>query len=289
MAAYGINAGDVASAIRRENIDLPAGRVGQPPAVPGQAFDMPDRRAGPALRAGAIRRHHCEGGPGPARSDGCCRGRVARAGPLGIAQSAGSQSSPRQHGNRQLAESAYGAGQPEGQCQHGGRQRNHQRGHGRRPLGRRVDRRRCQYRRRRHDRRRGHGDRRGDHRRRPVRQYGRHGHNPRQRSGRAARPAAPSAAGTTGEITGLSINNQTTAVLSAGGVIPGTTLAGGPPRPSVGIVRLRDVARVEMGAENYRQAVHLRRAPVGRRGRVSTSGNQCLGHRHPRASEDGWN
>ena len=60
--------------------------------------------------------------------------------------------------------------------------------------------------------------------------------------------------GTSGEITGLSINNQTTAVVSAGGAIPGTTLAGGPPKPSVGIVRLRNVGRVEMGAQNYRQA-----------------------------------
>ena len=41
LAAYGINAGDVAEAIRRENIDLPAGRVGQPPAVAGRAFDLP--------------------------------------------------------------------------------------------------------------------------------------------------------------------------------------------------------------------------------------------------------
>ena len=41
MAAYGINAGDVASAIGRENIDLPAGRIGQPPAMREQAFDVP--------------------------------------------------------------------------------------------------------------------------------------------------------------------------------------------------------------------------------------------------------
>ena len=60
--------------------------------------------------------------------------------------------------------------------------------------------------------------------------------------------------GASGEITGLAINNQTTAVVSAGGAIPGTTLAGGPPKPSVGIVRLRNVGRVEMGAQNYRQA-----------------------------------
>jgi hypothetical protein len=42
------------------------------------------------------------------------------------------------------------------------------------------------------------------------------------------------------QITDLSINNQTTVISSAGGVIPGTVLAGGSPRPSVGIVRMRD-------------------------------------------------
>ena len=41
MAAYAINAGDVASAIRNQNLDLPAGRIGQPPGERGQAFDVP--------------------------------------------------------------------------------------------------------------------------------------------------------------------------------------------------------------------------------------------------------
>ena len=41
MASYGINAGDVAGAIGRENIDVPAGRIGQPPAMLGQTFDLP--------------------------------------------------------------------------------------------------------------------------------------------------------------------------------------------------------------------------------------------------------
>ena len=41
MASYGINAGDVADAIRRENLDLPAGRIGQPPIARGQPFDVP--------------------------------------------------------------------------------------------------------------------------------------------------------------------------------------------------------------------------------------------------------
>ena len=41
MASYGINAGDVANAIRRQNIDVPAGRIGQPPTISGQVFDVP--------------------------------------------------------------------------------------------------------------------------------------------------------------------------------------------------------------------------------------------------------
>ena len=41
MASYGLNAGDVAAAIGRQNLDLPAGRIGQPPATAGQPFDVP--------------------------------------------------------------------------------------------------------------------------------------------------------------------------------------------------------------------------------------------------------
>ena len=42
---------------------------------------------------------------------------------------------------------------------------------------------------------------------------------------------------------------------AAVGVVPGTTLSGAPPQPSVGIVRIRNVGRVEFGAQNYRQAM----------------------------------
>ncbi len=41
MAAYGINAGDVANAVRHENLDVPAGRIGQPPTADQQPFDLP--------------------------------------------------------------------------------------------------------------------------------------------------------------------------------------------------------------------------------------------------------
>ena len=41
MAYRGINAGDVANAISLQNLDVPAGRLGQPPAAAGQPFDVP--------------------------------------------------------------------------------------------------------------------------------------------------------------------------------------------------------------------------------------------------------
>ena len=45
MAAYGINAGDVAAAIRHQNLDAPAGRIGQPPAPPASRSSCPSTRS----------------------------------------------------------------------------------------------------------------------------------------------------------------------------------------------------------------------------------------------------
>ena len=41
MAALGINAGDVAAAIRSQNLDVPAGQLGAPPAAANQPFEIP--------------------------------------------------------------------------------------------------------------------------------------------------------------------------------------------------------------------------------------------------------
>jgi len=41
MAALGINAGDVAAAIGSQNLDVPAGLLGAPPAAPGQTREIP--------------------------------------------------------------------------------------------------------------------------------------------------------------------------------------------------------------------------------------------------------
>jgi multidrug efflux pump len=41
MASYSLNAGDVAAAIRNQNLDVPAGQIGQPPVPRGQPFTVP--------------------------------------------------------------------------------------------------------------------------------------------------------------------------------------------------------------------------------------------------------
>ena len=73
---------------------------------------------------------------------------------------------------------------------------------------------------------------------------------------------------------------------AASGIVAGTTLGGAAASPSAGIVRLRDVGRVELGAQNYRQAHDLRRPSFGRHGRLSASRHQCPRHRRTRESED---
>ena len=46
MAAHGITAPDVVSALQEQNVEVPAGQLGQPPANPKQAFQIPVRVVG---------------------------------------------------------------------------------------------------------------------------------------------------------------------------------------------------------------------------------------------------
>ena len=57
-----------------------------------------------------------------------------------------------------------------------------------------------------------------------------------------------------GNMTGLSINSGTTGGAMSSGVVGSVTMGRGPGRPSASIVRLRDVARVELQAQNYNQS-----------------------------------
>jgi multidrug efflux pump len=56
------------------------------------------------------------------------------------------------------------------------------------------------------------------------------------------------------DLSGLSIASGTTAPVLGSGVLSGAAMGRGPGRPSAAIVRLRDVARVELGAQNYNQS-----------------------------------
>ena len=67
LASRNMTAIDVANAIRSQNLDAPAGQIGQPPVARGPVLSAADRHAGPAHRPGAVRRHHRQGRPEPPR------------------------------------------------------------------------------------------------------------------------------------------------------------------------------------------------------------------------------
>ncbi len=51
LAARGLTATDVVNALEEQNVEVPAGQLGQPPADPKQAYQIPVRVVGPAHRA----------------------------------------------------------------------------------------------------------------------------------------------------------------------------------------------------------------------------------------------
>ena len=69
LASRNMTAMDVANAIRSQNLDAPAGQIGQPPIARGRSLPVADRHPGPAQRARAIRRHHRQGRRRAARPD----------------------------------------------------------------------------------------------------------------------------------------------------------------------------------------------------------------------------
>ena len=73
LASRNMTAMDVANAIRAQNLDAPAGQIGQPPIAARRSLSTAGRYAGPAHRPRAIRRHHRQGrqrdSPAPAPPD----------------------------------------------------------------------------------------------------------------------------------------------------------------------------------------------------------------------------
>ncbi len=72
--------------------------------------------------------------------------------------------------------------------------------------------------------------------------------------------AAAAGGGTTGgaatsnSMAGLQINKVLASAVNRSGTLSGTTMGRGPAAPSASILRLRDVARIELGAQNYNQS-----------------------------------
>ena len=214
MAACNITAVDVANAIRNQNLDAPAGWIGQPPICASQAFELPINTLG----------------------------RLNTPEQFGeIIVKAGMSTPPPSSRTAMAAPSRGNFGLPNGAA--GSRRRRGIR----------------------RDNRRRHGER--FHRAAPQRPTARP-------AAVRPRPAAPTTAaasttsggattgggatsggggstgggGTTGGARGGADDRSPTAVI---GVSNGVTRDRGPGQVSFGVVRLRDLARIELGAQNY--------------------------------------
>ena len=58
LAKLNLTASDVVNAIKDQNVQAPAGQVGQPPAAAGRQLPVLGRREGPPEREGGVRRRH---------------------------------------------------------------------------------------------------------------------------------------------------------------------------------------------------------------------------------------
>ena len=222
-----MTAGDVASAIRSQNLDAPAGQVGQPPASRSQAFQVPIDALGrltepeqfgdiivkvskPASTPASSSTPATAATPSPMSSgtsgsgSGTVRSKdpVRWAGPANDLITGSVATSPLTSSGTASGRGTTGGGAPQavaattagGATASGG--------------------------------------------------------------GTTGGGAMTSGSGNAGgpNLTGQSITSGTTTSATDTGVIAGTTMGRGPGRPSTAIVRLRDVARLELGAQNYTQS-----------------------------------
>ena len=58
LAARGLTATDVVNALLEQNVEIPAGQLGQPPSDSKQTFQIPVRVVGRLSRSGRVRQHH---------------------------------------------------------------------------------------------------------------------------------------------------------------------------------------------------------------------------------------
>ena len=60
LAARGLTATDVVNALVEQNVEIPAGQLGQPPSDSNQAFQIPVRVVGRLTSPDRVRQHHCQ-------------------------------------------------------------------------------------------------------------------------------------------------------------------------------------------------------------------------------------
>ena len=280
LAARNMTAMDVASAIRSQNLDAPAGQIGQPPAAAGQSFQLPIDtlgrltdpeqfgdiivKVGPATPPSS--RPSAHGTPSGGARRRRRHGRARRPPPSGQLLAADGQMQIDTTVVDPITQARRAAAvmRPAGE--------RHRADHRARPRRRRHRRRRPRpaaggarpaaaasitavaRRRRRNQRRRRHDRRRSDDRhRRSASAAPRRAGDDRQRADRAARRRGRAARAS----------------------------------PATGIVRLRDVARVELGAQNYNQSCTFDGQPSVGLARLPASRHQRARRRRPRASQDG--
>jgi multidrug efflux pump len=237
LASCQLTAADVAAAIRGQNLDAPAGQIGQPPSGRGQSFELPINtlgrltdpeqfgdiivkvgQSGPRLTAASTSPATGRSGlPSsgvtdplqftpplpPAPTSSPTDSGMTDSGSTAASPSASGSSNPPATGNNPMSTGTFvgGATSIGGGTTSGGASSA------------------------------GGGTTAG---------------------GATGGGAASSADTSAGAMSGLSINSGMPGALGSG-VIGGTTMGRGPGRPSASIVRLRDVAKVELAAQNYNQ------------------------------------
>jgi multidrug efflux pump len=230
LAAKGMTPLDVADAIRTQNLDAPAGVVGQPPARRGQPFEVPIDTVGRLstpeefgdiiVKVGRAGRRPATGAP-PAPPPAGGMPAAPMAPPDSGSGSAGSSSTTSTSGTSSTSTSSTDLTSTGGTTTTG------------------------------------------------VSTTG--GATPMSTGGAAASASA-------GDVSfaDLSINATTAGTASRGAVVSGTTVGRGPGRPSPAIVRLRDVARLEMGAQNYNMSATFDGRPTVGLGVYQLPGTNAL-------------
>ncbi len=82
LAARGLTSADVTSALAEQNVEIPAGQVGQPPSDEKQTYQIPVRVIGRLSEPGRVRQHHRQKQPRRHRSVEGCGLRRGRRGDL---------------------------------------------------------------------------------------------------------------------------------------------------------------------------------------------------------------